>query len=160
MNYSIARQKPLIVCFWEMIKTTINWLVFLSSLCYSAWTCFTMLGAFFVVGNNDTALEVLGILAIGFFVPPASLLAIRHRRLAAAIFILASVLWTLGVLDSDSYIATKFGTNVAPGDQVRSLSRVVGFPFFLAIFYLSTDLLKWPLISPRDTVQNKLEVRG
>ena len=136
-----------------MTKSAINWFVFLGSLCYSAWTCLTMLGALFIVGNNDTALEVLGILAIGFLVLPAALLALRHRRLAAAAFILASVLWIAGVFDGDSYIATKFGAHVTLGAQIRSSLASVGVPLFLAIFYLATDLLDWPLIVPKNTAQ-------
>ncbi|HEY7405786.1 MAG TPA: hypothetical protein VIB39_19830 [Candidatus Angelobacter sp.] len=143
-----------------MIKTAINWLVFTGSTCYAAWMFLKMLGVLFVVGNNDTALGVLGILAIGFFPLPASFLAMRYRRVAAAIFLLASVLWTIGVFDSDSYIAAKFGNHTALKDEIAMVLGVAGFPLFLSIFYLSTDLPKWPLIAPRIAVQSQLEVKG
>lgn len=119
-----------------------------------------MFGALFVLGDNDTMLETVGILAIGITAIPGSLLALRYRRLAAVILAFAAVLWIIGVLDGNAYLAKKYGTQIMFRDQIRSLLKVTGAPLFLAVFYMVTDLLKWPLLTPHDTSQKKLEAKG
>ena len=131
------------------IRKSINWLIFIATIFYGVYTFFLLLGAVFVLGNNDTPLEVLGILAMGLCPVPASLLALRHRRLAAVSFAIAGGLWIAGNINGDLYLIQKFGNRAVTLSSLPYLLKTSSIPLFLAFFYGLTDLLGWPLLWPR-----------
>ncbi len=131
------------------ILKSINWLVFIATIFYGAYTFFLLIGAVFVMGNNDTPLGVLGILAMGLCPVPVSLLALRHRRLAALGFIIAAGLWIAGSIDGDHYLIQKFGNRAVTFGSFPYLLKTSSVALFLAFFYGLTDLLNWPLLWPR-----------
>jgi hypothetical protein len=131
-----------------IIKSAINWLVFTATVFYGLWIFFRLLGAVFILGGNDTPLGVVGLLAFGLVPVPASLLALRHRRLAALCFAIAASLWVIGSIDGDLYLAKKFGNHPVVADLVRGLPMTTGVPVALTLFYAITDRLGWPLLRP------------
>ena len=132
-----------------MIRKSINWLIFIATIFYGVYTFYLLLGAVFVIGNNDTFLEVLGVLAMGLCPVPASLLAFRHRRLAALSFAIAAGLWIAGNITGDLYLIQKFGSRAVTLSSLPFLLKTSSIPLFLAFFYGLTDLLGWPLLWPR-----------
>jgi hypothetical protein len=131
------------------VRKSINWLIFITTIVYGVYTFWLLLGALFVVGNNDTFVEVLGILAAGLCPVPASLLALRHRRLAALSFAIAAGLWIAGNINGDLYLVQKFGNRAITFGSFPYLLKTSSVPLFLAFFYGLTDLLGWPLLWPR-----------
>lgn len=138
-----------------MIKRFINWLVFAISIYHSLWACHMLFGIFFVLGDNDTLLGVVGVLVMGLSAIPGSLLALRHRRLAAIIFFFASSLWIVGAIDSERYLAKQMGSQIVPKDLLLSLIKTTSVPLFLALFNLLTDMLKWPVLLPRQSSKDE-----
>lgn len=71
---------------WLMASAAVSWLLF-------------------VLGDNDTKLEVLGGLAYFLVLIPATLLAWRYRNLAALLLLLSAALFILGVMDDEIYLS-------------------------------------------------------
>lgn len=126
------------------IRNIISWTVLLAGTVYGAFLALQMLGTLFVVGDNDTALEVIGILAYGLIPVPASLLAVRYRWVAASLFTAAAILWAVGVVDSDLYLQKKFGHQTGNSENAFFLLKTSGVLLAFALFYVLTAWLKWP----------------
>jgi hypothetical protein len=131
------------------MKTAINALVFVFGMAYGLCAFVIMLGALFILGNNDTILEVLGILAAGFCAIPGVMIGLRHRRLAAVIFMFATSLWIIGVINAQFFIERKFGTPVVFAHLASYLLKISLVLMFFSAFYFLTDILKWPLLVPK-----------
>jgi hypothetical protein len=129
------------------LKETITLLVLGLTVAYGLLKFVWLLGALFIVGDRDTLLEIVGLLAIGLAPIPVSLLALRHRRLAALCFVLVSCLWIIGVLDGDRYLRET--GNVVTKENFSFWMNSIGVPITLSAFYAVTDLLRWPLLWPR-----------
>lgn len=127
---------------WQ--KTTINWLVFAASVIYSVWVLIKLLSVFFILGDNDTLLAVLSAFVFGLVPLPTSLLAPLLRKIGAGVFAAIALLFAAGLIDDDCYIAARNGTSVSLGHEIAMFLAPVLPLVLFALFYLITDLLRWP----------------
>jgi hypothetical protein len=130
------------------MKNTITLMAMTIGIVYGTFLFVQMLGALFVVGDNDTGLEVIGVLAYGLIPVPASLLSIRSRWLAAGLFTAAAILWAVGVVDNDIYLQKKFGYPTHSSANAVFLLRSSGVLLLFALFHAVTAWLKWPKVWP------------
>lgn len=132
-------------------KHVINLVVFVACIVFGIWLLSRMIGPFFVIGNNDTAPEVLGMVAYFLTPIPATLLALRHRKIAALWFVLAAGLLIFGVINDELYLQAQSATGLVGFDHridpvglAKFLSLHTGPFFVIAIFFFTTDVMKWP----------------
>lgn len=126
------------------MKNKINLLAFVTGVLYGLWLLPQLLGTIFVIGQNDTFLGVLGILAYGLVPIPASLIALRWRKLAASCFVASALLWTVGNIDNYRYLEKTFGRTWDLAFSVGASVRVSAIMLSFATFYAVTEWRGWP----------------
>ena len=131
-----------------------NWIVFAAGLGYGLWLLPYLFGALFVLGNNDTPLEVTGALAYTLISIPASVIALRRRKLAAFCFTAAAVLWVLGDVTNSIDLAERFSQPLDIGQLLLGLLKSAGPLCAFALFYLLTDKLGWPCLLDSNRAAN------
>jgi hypothetical protein len=108
-----------------------------------------LLGTIFVLGNHDTFLEIIGILAYGFVPIPASLIALWSRTVAALCFAIAGGLWIAGGVSSQLYLQNYLGQHLDVSWLSRNLTASGGLLFAFSLFYAFTEIRRWPRLYDR-----------
>jgi hypothetical protein len=118
----------------NVIKAFSNWIVFTVTAVYVLREFFLLLGALFVAGSNDTGLEISGLIALGLSPIAAVVLAFRHRRIAAVCLLSGAVLFIIGMIDGERYLARKFSRPIR-SDEITMLVELTALPICLGIYY-------------------------
>lgn len=137
-----------------MVKRVVNWSVFLVFVGYAIWILLRLPGTLFVVGGNDTAREIIGILAYCLTpVCAVAMVAFRRRRLAASFLAAAAGLWAIGIWDEHLYLHVKFGEALNDQQVWANLLRTAGVLLLFSLYYAGTAMMRWPNL--RDSGEKK-----
>jgi hypothetical protein len=131
------------------MKTTVNWVVFTAGLVVGLLLIPKLIGTLFILGNHDTFLEIMGILAYGLVPIPASLIALWSRTAAALCFAIAGGLWIAGVVSSQLYLQNNLGQHLDVSSLSRNLTASGGLLFAFSLFYVFTEIRRWPRLHDR-----------